>query len=95
MGSLALAREPYEPYTKGMSRKSLGAEEARTLLPELLEQARHGVTTLITKRGQPYAELGPVAPRRTRKSRSLLQLAGTGAGLWSRDDVRRQRDEWE
>jgi predicted nucleic acid-binding protein/antitoxin (DNA-binding transcriptional repressor) of toxin-antitoxin stability system len=38
-----------------MAKKTYGAEEARTLLPDLLERAHHGKANVITKRGKPYA----------------------------------------
>jgi prevent-host-death family protein len=78
--------------------KSYGAEEARTLLPELIERARRGQTSVITKRGKPYAEVAPIGSTRdTRPRLSFLSLAGTGRGLWgsnSRKTLKRLRDEW-
>jgi prevent-host-death family protein len=79
-------------------KKTLGAEEARATLPELLEQAHRGRVTVITKRGQPYAALVPVeSVRPTGRRLPLLSLRGTGAGLWGsdpREHIRRMRDEW-
>lgn len=81
-----------------MARKTYGAEEARRLLPALLERAHHGKASLITKRGKPYAAIVPVDQRTTGKARvSILALEGTGKGLWGRDaaaTVARLRDEW-
>jgi prevent-host-death family protein len=49
----------------GMKGKEIGAFEAKTRLSELLEKVRLGAVFLITKRGQPVAELRPVsAPER-------------------------------
>ena len=82
-----------------MASKTCGAEQARSHLPELLEYARQGSSTIITKHGRPYAALVPLAqsaPRR--KGPSLLDLKGSGAGLWGRNSARtvsRLRDEWE
>jgi prevent-host-death family protein len=76
-------------------KKHYGAEEARSCLPELLERAHHGVATMITKRGRPYATLTPAEDVRSRVS--LLALRGTGRGLWGRDPKRtvgKLRDEW-
>ena len=81
-----------------MPKKTYGAEEARTLLPELLERAHQGKTTLITKRGKPYAAIVPVPEAAPRSARvALLSLEGTGRGLWGSDaagEVARLRDEW-
>ncbi len=81
-----------------MARKTCGAEEARAHLPELLERAHHGVATVITKRGKAYAALVPIAEMRARGGMRLLDLKGTGAGLWGRAPARtlaKLRDEWE
>lgn len=82
-----------------MKKRSYGAEEARTLLPELLELAHQGKASLITKRGKPYAELVPVGSAATRKPRlPFLSLAASGRGLWGRDSrktLKRLRDEWQ
>ena len=82
-----------------MAKKSYGAEEARTLLPELMERAHRGERSVITKRGKPYAEVVPVGSIATGKPRlAFLSLAGTGRGLWgraSRKTLKRLRDEWQ
>jgi prevent-host-death family protein len=82
-----------------MSQRTIGAEEARTRLPELLERAHHGKATVITKRGQPYAALVPISQAGGALKRPLLlALKGTGAGLWTADaetSVAAMRDEWE
>jgi prevent-host-death family protein len=82
-----------------MAKKTYGAEEARTLLPELLERAHHGKASVITKRGKPYAKIVAVDAVTTGKPRlALLALAGTGRGLWGRDSratVKKLRGEWE
>jgi prevent-host-death family protein len=44
-----------------MKGKEIGAFEAKTRLSELLEKVRLGAVFLITKRGQPVAELRPVS----------------------------------
>ncbi|HEY2407176.1 MAG TPA: type II toxin-antitoxin system prevent-host-death family antitoxin [Polyangiaceae bacterium] len=81
-----------------MAKKSYGSEEARTLLPDLLERAHRGEGSLITKRGKPYAEVVPVGAANTGNPRlSFLSLAGSGRGLWGRDSrraLKRLRDEW-
>jgi prevent-host-death family protein len=40
-----------------MASRICGANEARSHLPELLEDAHQGSSTIITKRGRPYAAL--------------------------------------
>ena len=42
--------------------KEIRTFEAKRRLSELLEQVRQGAVFLITKRGQPVAELRPVRP---------------------------------
>ena len=44
-----------------MKSNEIGVFHAKTHLSELLEKARQGQSFLITKRGQPVAELRPVA----------------------------------
>ena len=81
-----------------MSTKILGSEAARAKLPELLELAHNGSSTVITKHGKPYAALVPVSsvvPSRRRVS--VLALSGTGVGLWGHDStqsVSNMREEW-
>ncbi|MEO8903373.1 MAG: type II toxin-antitoxin system prevent-host-death family antitoxin [Polyangiaceae bacterium] len=94
-----LAAEVYGPYTSEMPKKSYGAEEARTLLPQLIERAHRGERSVITKRGKPYAEVVPVGSNTIGKPKlSFLSLAGTGRSLWgndSRKTLKRLRDEWQ
>jgi prevent-host-death family protein len=81
-----------------MSKKSYGAEEARTKLPELLERAHRGEETMITKHGRPYAALVPAVKTLGLKPRlKIMALAGSGKGLWGRSSakaVKHMRDEW-
>jgi prevent-host-death family protein len=81
-----------------MPNKTCGAEQARAHLPELLDDAHQGSSTIITKHGRPYAALVPVAQATpARRVSSILKLKGTVAGLWGRDSaktVARLRDEW-
>jgi prevent-host-death family protein len=75
-----------------------GAEDARNHLPELLESAERGVSTVITKRGRAVAVLAPAdALQSIERQPSLLTLAGSGRGLWGADSaaaVAALRDEW-
>lgn len=75
-----------------------GAEEARNQLPELLEAAEKGRSTVITRHGRPVAALVPVNEYRPAASQQPLSpLKGSGRGLWGRDSsraIRKLRDEW-
>jgi prevent-host-death family protein len=44
-----------------MKSQEIGAFEAKTRLSELLERVRQGAVFLITRRGQPVAELRPIS----------------------------------
>ena len=74
-----------------------GAEEARNRLPDLLEAAEKGRSTIITKRGRPVAVLAPVAACNAAVRQRPLTPVGLGRGLWGTDSahtLRRLRDEW-
>jgi prevent-host-death family protein len=80
-----------------MAKRKIGAEEARARLPKLLELAHHGHTTVVTRRGEPYAVVAPVE-QAVRTKGKVLDLRGTGEGLWGSDasrTLRRMRDEWQ
>lgn len=76
-----------------------GSEEARKRLPALLERARRGKPTLITRRGEPYAAIVPVtALPRQQAGIGIRELRGSGKGFWSRKApawIDRIRNEWE
>jgi prevent-host-death family protein len=82
-----------------MTPRSVGAEQARTQLPEILEEARHGRRTIITKRGRPYAAVVPVEDAKRRACNvSVLDLRGSGRSLWGRNPaahVAGMRKEWK
>lgn len=75
-----------------------GAEEARNQLPDLLEAAQRGRSTIITKHGRPVAALVPVDELAGGSAqRSLLPWKGSGKGLWGKNSsrtLRALRDEW-
>ena len=77
----------------------MGAEQARQRLPELLDLAKQGRTTVITRHGKPWAAIVPLDHVRENLSApSILDLAGSGAGLWDMDAaayVDMTREEWE
>lgn len=81
-----------------MAKKTYGAEEARARFPKLLELAHRGQTTLVTRRGKPYAVVAPVDHvSGARAAGALLGLRGSGKKLWGSDSartVRHMRDEW-
>ncbi len=77
----------------------IGAEAARKRLPELLDRAHAGETSIIKKRGVPYAALVPLDQRVDPEvGGGLLSLWSTGQGLWGpevTETIRGYRDEWE
>lgn len=77
----------------------LGIEITRKRLPELVAAAHQGITTVITKHGQPYAALVPVGRAGIKPGlpTSLLALKGSAVGLWGKVSSRtiaELRDEW-
>ena len=82
-----------------MSTKILWSDAARPKLPELLELAHHGSSTVIYKYGKPYAAMVPLSSVASIRRRvSVLTLSGTGVGLWGDDSsktVTDLRNEWE
>lgn len=50
----------------------IGAYDAKTHLPQLLERVQRGERFVITKHGRPVAELVPVTERDPDKTRNLL-----------------------
>jgi prevent-host-death family protein len=79
-----------------VSRK--GAEEARNQLPDLLEAAEKGRSTIITKHGRAVAAIVPLeAYEASGRQQPLLPVEGSGRGLWGDDSTRTLRDlrdEW-
>jgi prevent-host-death family protein len=76
-----------------------GAEEARNQLPDLLDAAENGRSTIITRHGRAVAALVPIAQYGAAdRQQSLLPLQGSGRGLWGKNStrtLRKLRDEWE
>ncbi|MBI3939912.1 MAG: type II toxin-antitoxin system prevent-host-death family antitoxin [Acidobacteria bacterium] len=52
---------------------TVGAFEAKTHLPALLERVANGERFTITRHGVPVATLVPVSPSRTKKPTELVQ----------------------
>jgi prevent-host-death family protein len=75
-----------------------GAEEARTQLPDLLEAAENGHSTIITKHGRPVAAIVPLdAYHVGNRQEPLVPMEGSGRGFWgedSRQTLSDLRDEW-
>jgi prevent-host-death family protein len=83
--------------TRSIKPTTRGAEEARQQLPAILADAAAGRTTMITRHGREIAAVIPAAALKPSKPVSLLDLAGSGRGLWGKDPrahVARLRDEW-
>jgi prevent-host-death family protein len=75
-----------------------GTEDARNQLPDLLEAAENGHSTIITKHGRPVAAIVPLdAYDAASRQEPLVPMEGSGRGLWGEDSrrtLRDLRDEW-
>jgi prevent-host-death family protein len=77
-----------------------GFEQARAQLPTLMAQAHAGQASIITKHGKPYAAIVPladVAQAGKRLGKGILNLQGSGKGLWGKKSsgtIAQLRDEW-
>jgi prevent-host-death family protein len=75
-----------------------GVEEARNQLPDLLDAAEKGQSTIITRHGRPVAALIPMeAYGITDRQQPLTPVAGSGRGLWgklSTQTLRKLRRDW-
>ena len=78
--------------------KSMGVEEARKLFPRLIESARQGKSTVITRHGKPSAVVVPIdaAAARNRSGGGILSLRGSGRGLYgdAARTIEKMRREW-
>jgi prevent-host-death family protein len=76
----------------------LGSEEARNDLPRLLQEAERGHSTVITRRGRAIAAVVPMEAFSSQsRQQALLEMLGSGRGLWGRDSraaLRKLRAEW-
>ena len=66
----------------------IGAYDAKTHLPKLLERVRRGERFVITKHGRPVAELGPVTVRDPEAIRKALGRLRKGREALARRGVR-------
>src|SRR3954454_13222200 len=75
-----------------------GAEEARNQLPDLLDAAEQGRSTIITRHGRPVAALVSIEAYGVAVGQQpLTPVAGSGRGLWGKNStrtLRKLRDEW-
>ncbi len=62
--------------------ETLGVLEARRRFPELLDRARGGEETLISRHGHPVAALVPLSRRHRPQRQALLSLKGSGRSCW-------------
>jgi len=52
--------------------RKIGSFEAKTHFSALVEAAEHGETVVITRKGRPVAQMGPVAARSQENAREIL-----------------------
>ncbi|MCU0922409.1 MAG: type II toxin-antitoxin system Phd/YefM family antitoxin [Burkholderiaceae bacterium] len=77
---------------------TVGLEEGRNTLPQLVARAQGGEPSLLTRHGKPVAAIVP--PELLDKARpriNFLALRGSGKGLWGKLPARTVaalRDEW-
>ena len=69
----------------------IGAYDAKTHLPKLLERVQRGERFVITKHGRPVAELGPVTVRDPESILKALERLRTGREALARRGVRLSR----
>ena len=67
----------------------VGAFEAKTHLPRLLERVQRGERFVITKHGHPVAELIPYRQRDPDKIRSAIERAGRASGEFGAAEAER------
>lgn len=66
----------------------IGAYDAKTHLPKLLERVQKGERFVITKHGRPVAELGPVNVRDPRTALAALARMRRGRAALARRGLR-------
>ena len=73
-----------------MKSSTVGAYEAKTHLPRLLEQVEQGDTVTITKHGRAVARLVPVRANAARPSEVIAALRSARVGVRRGSDSVRQ-----
>ena len=76
-----------------MSISSIGAYEAKTHLPRLLDQVERGDTVTITKHGRAVARLVPVSPRSSTPEAAIEALRSARVGVRRGSDSIREMIE--
>jgi prevent-host-death family protein len=76
-----------------VSTSSIGAYEAKTHLPRLLDQVEHGDTVTITKHGRAVARLVPVRSRSSRPDAVISALRTARIGIRRGSDSVREMVE--
>jgi prevent-host-death family protein len=77
-----------------VSTSSIGAYEAKTNLPRLLDQVERGDTVTITKHGRAVARLVPVNPRSSTPEAAIMALRAARVGVRrGSDSVREMLEE--
>ena len=76
--------------------KTVGAFQAKTHFSALLEEAQRGATIIVTKKGKPVAQLGPIASRTTKYTpeeamKALLSMKLRLGGLSLRELIEEGR----
>jgi len=73
---------------------TVGAYEAKTHLPRLLDEVERGATVIITKHGREVAKLVPVEDRFGNPTEVIDEIRAARAGVRrGRSSVRRMIDE--
>jgi prevent-host-death family protein len=76
--------------------REVQASEAKTHLPQLLDDVEHGDTIVITRHGRPIARLVPEQDRRKQEAASAvasIKAMRKGNGRISVDELLSLRDE--
>ncbi|MDQ2680633.1 MAG: type II toxin-antitoxin system prevent-host-death family antitoxin [Candidatus Eremiobacteraeota bacterium] len=73
---------------------TIGAFEAKTHLPELLRRAEAGETIVVTRRGQPIAQISPIIAEASAisPSEAMAQLRAMRLPI-TLDELKEFRDE--
>jgi prevent-host-death family protein len=58
--------------------REIPASEAKTHLPQILDEIERGETVAITRHGKPVAHLTPVTPDRTRSAKAVEAIRALG-----------------
>lgn len=78
----------YKRYTSAMS-KTINQRELRNASAKVLRDVQAGQTVVVTRNGEPVAELRPIQPRRFAPRTTLAEAAASAARI----DANRFRDD--